>query len=125
MPTVRSQREEIRSSNSISKFRPRFDQERRHGGGDDERYRDPGEDEGVALGLIVNRAGDEGSQDGAPGVEEIHVAADRAEGFAAEEVSHRSPKNRDRGVEHAVESGEEPQGPKRVAPQHRQDCDDT
>ena len=71
-----------------SKFRPRFDQERRHGGGDDERYRDPGEDEGVALGLVVDCAGDERAQDGASGVEEIHVAADRAEGCVIQPVEN-------------------------------------
>jgi len=31
----------------------------------------------------------QGPKDGAPGVKEIHIAADRAEGFAAEKVIHR------------------------------------
>ena len=72
------------------KLRPRLDQERRHRGGNQERDGDAGEDQLVALRAVVDRAGDKGAEDGAPGVEEIHVAADHAEGFAAEEISHRS-----------------------------------
>lgn len=94
-----------------SEFRPRLDQERRHRGGNQERDRDAGKDQLVALRAVVNRAGDEGAEDGAPGVEEIHVAADRAEGFAAEEVAHRGPEDRYRCVEHAVEPGKKPQRP--------------
>ena len=94
-----------------SEFRPRLDQERRHRGGNQERDRDAGKDQLVALCAVVDRAGDERAEDGAPGVEEIHVAADRAEGFAAEEVAHRGPEDRDRCVEHAVEPGKKPQRP--------------
>src|SRR6267142_6890625 len=89
------------SSDSSSEFRPRLDQERRHRGGNQERDRDAGKDQLVALRAVVDRAGDEGAEDRTPGVEEIHVAADRAEGFAAEKIAYRGPENRDRGVEHA------------------------
>jgi hypothetical protein len=47
----------------------------------------PSEYQGVALGLIVDCTGDEGAEDGAPGVEQIYVAADRAKGLAAEEIA--------------------------------------
>lgn len=73
---------------------------------------------------VVDGAGDEGAEDRAPGVEEIHVAADRAEGSAAEEIAHRGPKDRHRRIEHAVETSEKPERPERVAPQHRQHGDD-
>ena len=94
-----------------SEFRRRLDQERRHRGGNQERDGDAGKDQLVALRAVVNRAGDEGAEDGAPGVEKIHIAADCAEGFAAEEVAHRGPEDRYRCVEHAVEPGKKPQRP--------------
>ena len=94
-----------------SEFRPRLDQERRHRGGNQERDRDDGKDQLVALRAVVNRAGYERAEDRSPGVEEIHVAADRAEGFPAEEVAHRGPEDRYRCVEHAVEPGKKPQRP--------------
>jgi len=33
----------------------------------------------VTLGAVVDGAGDEGAKDGAPGIEKVHVAADRTE----------------------------------------------
>ena len=97
-----------------SEFRPRLDQERRHRGGNQERDRDAGKDQLVALRAVVNRAGGEGAENGAPGVEEVHVAADRAERFAAEEVSHRSPEYRDRRVQHCVETGKKTTAPREL-----------
>jgi hypothetical protein len=39
-----------------------------------------------------------GAEGRAPGVEEIHIAADRAKGFSAEEVTHRRPEDGERGL---------------------------
>jgi hypothetical protein len=38
----------------------------------------------IALCAVVDGAGEKRAEDRAPGVEEIHIAADRAEGFAFE-----------------------------------------
>ena len=56
------------------------------------------EDKRVAFSAIVDDAGGVGTEDRAPGVEKIHIAADRAEGFAAEEVSDGCPKYRYRPI---------------------------
>jgi hypothetical protein len=54
--------------------------------------------ERVAFGTIVNDAGGVGGEDRAPGVEEVHVAADRAEGRHGEtdplEISEIPPAKR-------------------------------
>ena len=82
-----------------SEFRARLDQERRDRAGNQERGRDRGKDQLVSLRAVVNRAGDKGAEDGAPGIKKIHVAADCAEGFGVEEVAHRGPEDRYRCVE--------------------------
>jgi len=85
-------------SNESGGFRsnscPWLDQQCGQSCGDEQRDGDGAEHEGVAFGSIVDGAGGVGAEDGAPGVEEIHVAADRAEGFAAEEVATDAQKTR-------------------------------
>ena len=88
-----------------SKFRPRLDQERRHSGGDQHCDRDSRKSHLIASGVVVDRAGEKRAEDRAPGVKEVHIAADGAERFTPEEVAHGCPINRDRRVEHAVETG--------------------
>ena len=77
----------------LFEIRPRLDQERRHCRGDQQGHGDAGKNHLVALRAVVDGAGEEGAEDRAPGVEEIHVAADRAERSASEEVADGCPKD--------------------------------
>jgi len=67
-------------------IRPRLDQERGHRGGDQQCDRDSRKNHLIALRAVVGGAGDERAEDRAPDIEEIHVAADRAEGFAVRKI---------------------------------------
>jgi hypothetical protein len=53
-----------------SEFRPGLDQKRRHRGGNQQGDRDAEKDHLIAFRAVVDRAGDEGAEDRAPGVEE-------------------------------------------------------
>ena len=70
-------------------IRPRFDQKRGHGGGDQQCDGDSRKDHLIALRAVVDGAGDERAEDRAPRVEEVHVAADWPKGLC-----HSASENR-------------------------------
>ena len=68
-----------RRVSGVSNFRPRFDQERRHGRGDEQRDRDAREDQLIALCPIVDGAGDEGAEEKINGTGQFSKGAKWAE----------------------------------------------